>query len=269
MAHHRRILIACAFAVIAGAFLACSGTAPEPTVPITVEATNATSADRIDARAKARAKAEAEAEAKNEVNRKAYEADVERLKVKHAEKVEKYRIEQDLYDTAFAKFKIERAEVEAGRKLRLARMFLEEKQTEIANRRLREIIKDYPDTQAAKDATILLSNGYVKVRDTSVDPVAPVAPVEPRLVLPAPPTPAAVIYPPDADDEPVKVADESKLPDSDYVYTRSGDYRTPIHLGNGKTVYVKGHYRNGTYVQPHMRSAPGSGSKTTSGGRHK
>jgi hypothetical protein len=219
---------------------------------------------------KARAKAEAEAEAINEANRKVYVAEVERIKAAHVRELEKYRVEKEAYDTALAKYKTDKKEIEADSLLKLARMFIDHKQTEnanrrqkteIAHRRLREIIKDYPETQAAKDARVLLSDGYVKSRDTSIDPVPPIAPVEPRLVLPSPPPPAAVIYPPNAD--------ERMLPDSDYVTTRTGDYQTPIKLGNGKTVYVKGYFRNGTYVQPHMRSQPGLGSKTTSGGRRK
>jgi hypothetical protein len=281
MSHQRRILTACAFALIFGVCVACSGTpnpstskaqqgAPEQNVANAVRSPNPTSAARADARAKARAKAEAEAEAKNQANRKSYEAEVERVKAAHAEKLERYRVEKDAYDTALAKYKIDKTEVEAGRKLKLARIFLDEKQSEIASRRLREIIKDYPDTQAAKDAKIILGDGYVRVRDFSVDPVAPVAPIEPRLVLPTEPLPVPVIYPFDDDEEPVKVADESKIPDSDYVTTKNGEYQTAILLGNGKTVYVRGYFRSdGTYVQPHMRSQPGSGSKAASGTRRR
>jgi hypothetical protein len=104
-----------------------------------------------------------------------------------------------------------KAESEATKELNLARRFNNGKEMEIARRRFREIISRYPDTQAAKDAKILLNDGFVSARKTPEEPVPPVLPARPRLVLPPRPEPVAVVYPIDAEEKAaLQAAEEAK-----------------------------------------------------------
>jgi hypothetical protein len=277
MTLHRRIALTAVLMTCACTFLACTGKNPngdgdhfndnngKPAV-----SDKNTGGTKAEARANARAHAEEEAALKNEADRKAYEAEVERLKAEYATKMEEYNAAKADYDVAMLAYNAAKREVEAARLLNLAREFDNPKGAPIANRRYREIVKEYPGSQAAKDAKVLLNGGYVALRRSPLEPMRPEAPVEPRLVLPRPPQPVAVEYPPDEDDGSAPVIAENQIPDKDYKSVAGGDYVTPIRLTNGKTVFVRGHFRNGHYVAPHMRSAPGTGSTSkASSGRRK
>jgi hypothetical protein len=273
MTRRRRILLAILFALWVGMVLACTGAAdrkeggsePKPdgvAIVQTSKESGTDAAEKAAARAKARAQAEAEAETKNEANCKAYDAEVQRAKAAYEKKLEKFRANKEAFEKAMPIYQAARAEVEATKNLNIARTFNNAKEKKIARRRFREIIDQYPTTQAAKDAKILLDDGYVSARATPAEPIEPVLPVEPRLVLPAPPEPVAVIYP----REPEELVAAQAIADKDFLEVKGGDYQTPVRHANGKTVYVRGHFRsNGTYVPPHMRAAPGSGT----GGRRK
>jgi hypothetical protein len=71
--------------------------------------------------------------------------------------------------------------------MNMAQAFINDKGVEIARRRLRQIIELYPTTQSAKDAKTLLNGGFVFPRKMPIEPILPVMPVEPRLILPYPP----------------------------------------------------------------------------------
>lgn len=163
-----------------------------------------TDLSRREARKKARLQAEAEAKTKNEANRKAYDAQVLRLKAKHEESVVTFRSEKEAFEKASENYPIAKLEYDAAKKLALARERFDEgrnktdlKLWEQGRNGLDEIVKQYPDTEAAQDAKILLRGGLPKVREVPAEPVRPLAPEEPPpLVLPSPPERVAVVYPP-------------------------------------------------------------------------
>ena len=290
MSNHCRLLLAPMLAAALSTLLACTGAGNrKDNVPVAKEkaelrleaiAKPNTAADvneKAEARLVARAKAEAEADAKDEANWIAYEAEVERIKAQYETRMAKFRIDKDTYEKAEPIFRKANNEFEAATKLALAREFYDENrkssggpqasnQTEVAKRRFREIITFYPDTKAAHDAKALLTGGYAIARAIPAKPIAPPIPTEPRLVLPHPPVPVAVIYPPEPEEKAlVQINSEREIPGGDFRATRSETYQTPVNVANGKTVYVRGYYRaNGTYVQPHTRRPPGSGTKASS-----
>lgn len=130
--------------------------------------------------------AEAEANAKNAANRIAHEAELAKAKAVYANQLEDYDTKKSNYDTLTAEY-------EGTRELNLARTFDSGKTKDVANRRFREVISKYPGTQAAKDAKVLLDDGFVEARK----PVSPTPPVKPQMVRPRGPDQVKVIYPPD------------------------------------------------------------------------
>ena len=116
-------MLTCAFLICVGAFIACSGSgnskpggggeSKRPSGVLLADEKNA--AEKAEHRARARAQAEADAEAKNEVNRNAYQAEVERLKAVFEKKKEKYLAEYDDYEKAVAVFGATKKEVEAAK----------------------------------------------------------------------------------------------------------------------------------------------------------
>lgn len=208
-------------------------------------------------RAQARAKAEAEAAAINEANKKAHAEEVARRRADYEAKCEQYQQDKADFDEAVKAYNVAKKEREGIQRLRLAIAFREEKNLEVADRRFAAIIKDLPDTQAAKDAKVFLAGGEVPNRETPPAPIKPTPPVMPTLDLPPEPAVVPVVYP----------IDESDIPDGDYRPTASDDYPNAVRLSNGKTVYVRGYFRSdGKYVAPHTRSAPGGGTGHGHGG---
>jgi hypothetical protein len=93
----------------------------------------------------------------------------------------------------------------------VARLF---KTVETAKRKFRDVIAKYPDTQAAKDARILLDDGFVNERKVPPQPVAPAPLVVPRLSLPSKPNAVPAEYPPD----PVSKAAADAARETDAAY---------------------------------------------------
>jgi len=128
-------------------------------------------------------------EAQDAANRKAYDAEVARLKAEHQEQIEKYENDQAAYQQNMRAYDADKAEYEATRKLNSARQLFGSYSSKVAPK-LKEIIKSYPDTQAAKDAQMLLDGKEVPVRNI---PDVPVPPNQPKtkkpgkLILPPPP----------------------------------------------------------------------------------
>lgn len=220
----QRLLLASLSAVLVGIVLACGGTTdhdgdggkPKPDGVAARPKKHKESKEEAEARAKAKAQAEADAQAKNEANRKAYEAEVEDLKARHQEKQKQFEADQEAFKKANLAYQAAKAEYEGTRKLAMARGLYDDSQKkaakgfeleaaklrEFADNRFREIIKLYPDTQAAKDVRILLKGGDVVPRKLPAKPNPPVVPVEPPpLVLPSAPEPVAVVYPSDPEEE--------------------------------------------------------------------
>ena len=304
MTRRCRVCLASLFTIWVGTVLACTGASErkggagsDPKVDVAgtnkQEISNTAGAAKAEKNSKARAKAEAEAEAKNEENRKAHEAEVDSLKAAHEKKMETYRAEKEAFDKAIRVYQTSseaiRIEADAIRKLKVARIFDNPVEKEIAQRKYREVISNYPGSLAAKDAQRLLNGEVVNEREAPARPIAPVLPVEPRLVLPAAPETVAVVYPPEPEETvtapltkqseitppqgneiaSAPLIKEAEIPDRDFKDARTAEYQTPIRLTNGKTVYVRGHFSNGHYVAAHMRAAPGTATKGSSGGKRK
>ena len=273
-------LVATCFAIC----LACTAPAPQSLKEGTkgsVAAEPASAggaAERAAARAKRRAQAEADAELKNQENRKAWQADVARLTADHPKRVEKFKVDKAAYyDTAIPAYEKAMAEYKASKKLHnisldLAAAALDgrarTKQAlkELSLRKYREFIKLNSDTQAAKDAAedveTISRGGYVKVRDLPPEPIRPEFPVEPVLTLPPEPQPVAVNYPPDPDDIAAGPAAPSTGETGSSTTPYIGGGSGGAGASNSKPVHVSGYTRkNGTYVAPHDRAAPGQGSK--------
>ena len=275
MSLQRRILLASILVICGGVLLACTGTGDRKgrssergdaaaVVQKSDDAANPLKSEKEETRAKARSQAEADAHAKDEANQQAYQAAVERANAEFELRKEKYQFDKEAFGKDMPIYLAAKAEVNAAKKMNLARSFFNEKEMEIARRRLRELIDSYPSTHAAKDAKVILSGGSPIARKALAEPIEPTMPIEPRLILPRPPEPVVVVYPP----EPEEQVAERLVADQDFKNTSGGDYQTPLKLSNGKTVYVRGHFRaNGTYVSPHVRAQPGSGS--SGGGRKK
>lgn len=117
----------------------------------------------------------------------------------------------------------------------------------------RELIKDYPNSNGAAEAQNRLSG---KTAIVLALPEVPIPPVQP-------------VY----EDEPVQQLDSPRYADRPTIDksapansiivgpTGSGTLRPIMGPSSGRTVHVEGHYRkNGSYVRPHYRSTPGSGS---------
>ncbi len=171
--------------------------------------------ENAKARLLRRAKAEAETAAKNQANRREYEVEVEKRKAEHQESVEQYKADKESVEQSISIYSAAKKELDAAKKLGEARAVYESSKREdaskllkdIAQRQFREIIKVFPETQAAKDAGLLLKGEYVVVRKLPPLPPAPAEmPKRPQpLVLPAPPVELAVVYPP----EPEEIAAEA------------------------------------------------------------
>ncbi len=198
----------------------------------------------------------------------AYEEEVERQKIAYEAALEKYVVDWEEFERRDEAYQSKKAEYLATKLLNVARSFAAETAArrsvderrvslETAHRRYREVIAAHPRTQAAADAKILLDGGLVDARKTPAEPIAPSAPLEPHLVLPPRPEVAtAGREKTDAD----HLAGAHAA--TDYQLARTGAYQTPITLANGKTVFVQGYYRkDGTYVRPHVRSAPSLGGR--------
>jgi hypothetical protein len=164
-----------------------------------------TKEDKAAVRAKRRAQAEAEAEAKNKANRAAYNAECGRLEAQHRAKIEKLKADNDAaYENAKATYaagkKLHEICVDLAGSTTDGRATTKDAYKSLALRTLREFIKRYPDTQAAKDAAtdveLLLKGGSPKIRNAPPVPV-PAKLDAPELKLPPPPEPVAVVYPAD------------------------------------------------------------------------
>lgn len=166
-------------------------------------------AEKEARKAKWRAKIDAEIAATNQANKERYDADVARLTKAHERAVEKFENDTELYKQSLAAFDVAKAEYDAARKLKgtrpaqaasaavqedFWRRFKSDSQ-----KTWRQIIKDYPRTQAAKDAQALL-NGESPPPPYRTLPASPVQPTPPRrpppLKLPPPPELVPVVYPP-------------------------------------------------------------------------
>jgi tetratricopeptide (TPR) repeat protein len=119
--------------------------------------------------------------------REFHELAVKRLKEDHEEAMQLYQQQKANYDKDLEVYRMAKAENDALKKLNLARALRDEKKSPGAEQHFRDVIKEHPTTQAAKDAKILLDGGQVALRELLPDPVPSTAPVEPRLELPPPP----------------------------------------------------------------------------------
>lgn len=110
---------------------------------------------------------------------------IARLKEQHEQAMKEYRQQKAIYDKALADYQMAKSENDALTKLNLARMILAGKNVAGAEQRFREVMKEFPSSQAAKDAKILIDGGQVTPRMPLPEPVLPTMPVEPRpLELP-------------------------------------------------------------------------------------
>jgi hypothetical protein len=133
------------------------------------------------------------------------------LKQKFEDELIAFEVQKRAFDRAFVVYSGAVAEREATKQLNLARVFLDDKDAVVANRRLLAIIKEFPKTQAAKDAKTLLDGGAAAARKIPAEPAAPVAPVAPRLILPREPALVLPSYPePEVVTEPKKPIQPSK-----------------------------------------------------------
>jgi tetratricopeptide (TPR) repeat protein len=235
---------------------------------------------------------EADAAARNKANREAYAAEVARLKAKRQESVEKFAVAKEGYDKAVPEYQKAKAEYDAAKQLAVARPpagTISKPLREVALRKYREIIKLYPDTQAAKEAVkdvqILLDDAYVfiaarKLPPEPVQPVMPESPVlnsppppedvavvyrpEPTLSLPPPPEEVAVVYPPEPEEIAAAQANSAvvvtSVPAGGAVTGGGFSPAGKTTSRSDKSVHVSGYTtKNGTHVAPYTRGAPGTG----------
>jgi hypothetical protein len=194
MARKRRLLLAFCLSTWTGMFLACGG---GPAVRLAKEIERAAKESKEKEELEAIARVQAAAEAKeDEASRKAYVTNVEHLKAEHQEKLEQYQVAKKAYDEANHSYQKAKAEHEAVTKLEEGRKLLEGSMSpgsspvfkKYAEQRLQAVIKNFPETQSAKDAKALLDGKFVPPRKIPVLPVEPREPVAPGpLVLPPPP----------------------------------------------------------------------------------
>lgn len=147
------------------------------------------------ARTEARKAAEQKASLKDEVNMRLFVAEVERRKAEYKLALTNYDLEKEAYKKARVAYLANEEEIEATKKLNLARGF--DPRSNVGRMRLQEIIKLHPDTQSAKDAKALLSGDdfkIVMVRKTPKSLPEPTVPRRPVLVLPEEPKKVAVEY---------------------------------------------------------------------------
>jgi hypothetical protein len=144
-----------------------------------------------------RAKLEAEVAAKNRANKEAYDAEVLRLTAKHEEDLAKHKAAAAAHQKAIADYESAKAEHDAAVKLAAARTPPNASASlkDVYRKKQAEIVKAYPGTDAARDAQALLDGKFVGSRKLPPEPVPPVAPTPPVLVLPPPPEPVRVLAP--------------------------------------------------------------------------
>ncbi len=171
--------------------------------------------------------------------------------------------EAERLEEEMARFEIEAKEYHADNMVRLARRLAAETfKLEDAVKRYQQIVKDYPGTQAAADAELLLARKPVP------DHPRPPYPVLPEGITKTDPHPLLGQYEPPKDKSPPgktepaalktereKVNPPTPLPD----LNPAPPVILPPPRDPGKTVYVRGYTRkDGTYVHPHYRRPPGS-----------
>lgn len=206
-----------------------------------------------------------EANAKYLAALSAYNAIVESRTAEHTAALDAYCSEMVAYEQSKALFAFRKREYDAALELALARDYLEQSRSkesrglrteaqrtlDIAHQRLREIVKNYSATPAADDAKAMLAGKLVEPRKIPALLVRPSEPKEPpALVLPNAPERFLVQELPPIAHQPGSHG---------YAYSRSTEYPTPVLIGGGRTVFVKGYFRkDGKYVHSHTRSAPGT-----------
>jgi hypothetical protein len=208
----RRVALCVAIAGLGATVLACSfgarNGAPKDEKPkektkapaaVAKEKTNKLAAVAKDE--EYRRQYDAEVAEKNEDNRKKYDSEVAELKAGHEIAMEDYRKAQQKHVKAKQEFAAAKLEREASKLLVIARGQYDESKEltrkgsveeaarymKLAQRRLNEIIAKFPDTECAKDSKVLLAGKYVVPRTIPAQPSPPIAPIEPRLILPPEP----------------------------------------------------------------------------------
>jgi hypothetical protein len=161
--------------------------------------------------------------------------------------------EADRDEAEMVKFEIAAGEDHADTMLRLAlRLETEAFDGPGADRRYRAIIKDFPDTQAAADATQLLKGFKVPERPKPPYPILPAA------IVKTDPHPVLGTYqpPPDAKPDPKPDQGQATVSRSNPLPQPTGSLKSPPSSGD-KTVFVRGYTRkDGTHVDSHYRSPP-------------
>lgn len=189
---------------------------------------------------------------KKEIDEKA-----ERLRASQAERERKKREEAENAEEAMVRYELAKAEYHAAVKLTFARVLAEDarKHAALGNTnesdrlrqkavvRFKELIERYAETQAAADAAEIVAGREVPARPY------PPAPVLPQLVRAS-----------EEDIRELPAKDPTPAADARAPRQESGSVGGMGAIGRFGTVHVRGYTRSdGTYVRPHVRSAPGSG----------
>lgn len=178
------------------------------------------------------------------------------MEAENADREQHARAEAERFEEEMVRYELAKAAHHAAAKLSFGRRFLDEaKQANRAGRAteggrllakatkwLNEVVRLYGDTESAADAKQLLDGKEVPE----------------RRVPPAPTLPQGVT----ARDHDVRENEAVATAGRATSQTQSENGTVAANPGagvGGKSVYVRGYTRkDGTYVQPHYRSAPGS-----------